>query len=147
MVIEAPLRTGLGVAARPDALVEGVDRGIIAGRVPRQHPLKGRLVDGPFGQGIVQTAPPAAVCRLEAQVRERGHRTSRQEGIDQLEQGVGASRVAAVQVGAKGAEGREVMSGHTAQRARRPRRWPTRSTTAPARVKSQAKVSAGTVSS
>jgi hypothetical protein len=139
VIVKAPLRAGLGVTARPDAQVNSVDCGTIAGSLPRQQPLQGRHVEGPFGQGIVEAAPATAVCRLHAEVGQRSHRLGCQQGINELEQGIAATTEAAVQGGAKGAQGLEVMSGHAAQPARTPRRWPPRPSTAPPRVKSQAK--------
>jgi hypothetical protein len=106
--------------------------------VSPQQRLQDRRVESPFGQGVVQAAPPAAVCRLQAQVWQRGDRTSRQEGIDQLKQGVGASPEAAMETSAKGTESCEVMGGHGAQLARMAGRWPTQPTTTPPWVKSQA---------
>ena len=47
------------------------------------------------GQRIIEAAPAAAVCRLQAEVRQRGDRTSRQEGIDQSRKGVRATMEAA----------------------------------------------------
>ena len=124
MVVKAALRTGLGVAAGPDAQVDGVDR--LAHRWRRAEPATraGPPRRGALGQGIVEAAPAAAVCGLQAEVGQRGDRLGRQQGIDQLEQGVGAAREAAVQGGAEGAEGREVMSGHAAQLARTTGRRP-----------------------
>ena len=138
MVVIAAVRTRLGVAARPDALVEGGDRRTIACSVPWQHPPQGRRGERAFGQGVVQAAPAAAVCRLQAPVRERGNRISRQEGIDQLEQSVGSAGKAPVEVGAEGAESSEVLSGHNAQLARTTVGRPASPTAAPSRVKSQA---------
>src|SRR5215216_817895 len=103
-----------------------------------QRRAQGIDIEAALGQGIVEAAPAAAVRRLQAEVGQRADRLGGQQGIAEFEQGVSAAREAAVQVGTKGAEGREVISGHSAQRARRPRRWPTRPTTAPPWVKSQA---------
>ena len=80
---------------------------------------------------IAERAPGTTIRNLHAEVGQRGDPLGRQQGIDELEQGVSAERESAVQGGAKGAEVLEVMSGHTTQRARRPHRWPTRPTTAP----------------
>jgi hypothetical protein len=68
VVVVASLRAGLSIATGPDAQVNGEDRWIIAGRVPRQQHLQGLHVESPFGQGIIETAPPTAVCRLQAQM-------------------------------------------------------------------------------
>ena len=138
MIIKAAIGTGLGVAARPDALVDRVDRRLIAGCVPPQQHLQGRRVERPFGQGTVQAAPAAAVCRLQAQVRQRGDWTRCQEGINQLEQGVGTSREAAVQLSTEAAQGLKVISGHAAQLARPTDGQPGPLSTSLARVKSQA---------
>ena len=112
MVVEAALRTGLGVAARPDAQVDGVDRLAVGGGVLRQQSRAGPRRRGALGQGVIEAAPAAAVRGLQAEVGQRGDRLGRQQGIDQLEQGVGTALEAAVEVSAEGAEGREVISGH-----------------------------------
>jgi hypothetical protein len=75
---------------------------------------------------------------LQAQVRQRGDRLGRQEGIDQLEQSISAAVEAPMQVDAKRAERCEIMSGHTAQPARKTGRWPPRPQASLPRVKSQA---------
>jgi len=61
---------------------------------------------------------------LQAQVRQRGDRLGRQEGITQLEQSISAAVKAPVQVSAKRAESGEVRSEHATQLARMTRRWP-----------------------
>jgi hypothetical protein len=58
------------------------------------------------------------VHRLQAEVRQRGDRLGRQEGIAQLEQTISAALEAPMQVGAKRAESCEVMSGHAPQLAK-----------------------------
>jgi hypothetical protein len=78
------------------------------------------------------------VCRLQAQVRQRGDWTRCQEGINQLEQGVGTSREAAVQGGAEAPQGLKVISGHDAQLARSTDGQPRPLSASLDRVKSQA---------
>ena len=78
----------------------------------------------PAAQRIVEAAPAAAVRGLQAEVGQRGDRIGRQQGIAQLEQGIGAAIEAAMQGGAEGAQGREVMSGHAAAACQKARRRP-----------------------
>jgi hypothetical protein len=139
MVIKATVRARLGIAPGPDTQVDSVDRLILRRRVPRQQRAEGRDVQVTRGQGRVDTAPAAAVGGLQTEVGQRAGRIGRQQGVAKLEEGIGPALEASMQGSAEGAQRLEVMSRHGAQRARRPRSWPTRPTTAPPRVKSQAK--------
>ena len=70
MVVESALGAALGVAAAPHALVHGVDRGSASllgeERVSREQSAHGSLVDPSPVQRRVETAPAAAVHRLQA---------------------------------------------------------------------------------
>ena len=61
MVVVASLGTGFGIAAGPDAQVNGVDRLAVSGGVLRQRRPQELEVDATLGQRGVETAPPAAV--------------------------------------------------------------------------------------
>jgi hypothetical protein len=82
------------------------------------------VIEAPRSQRIIEAAPAAAVHRLQAQVGQGDDRIGRQQSIAQLEQGIGASMEAPVEVGAKRAERCEGMIGHAAQLARFTRRRP-----------------------
>src|SRR5207302_7182302 len=64
-------------------------------------------VQAPPGERGVEAAPAAAVHRLEAQVGGRGGRAAGQQGVGELEQGVGAAIEAGVEALAEVAQGAE----------------------------------------
>ncbi len=68
MVVEATLRTGLGVIAHPDTAIDGVDRLPIGQGVTHQQGAEGRHIDAASSKGGVETAPTAPVGRGQAQV-------------------------------------------------------------------------------
>jgi hypothetical protein len=55
---------------------------------------------------------------LETEVGQRGDRIARQHGIAQLEEGIGAVLEAPMQRETAGAQGHQIMGGHSAQLAR-----------------------------
>ena len=83
----------------------------------------GRDINSALGQGIIEAAPAASLCSLQTEVGQRRDRLGRQQRVNKLEEGIAASTEAAVQGGAKGAQGLEIMSGYTAQGTRTSRRW------------------------
>lgn len=98
MVVVAALGAGLGVAARPDADIDGVDRLPLGQRVARQATM---------GDGRIEAAPAAAMDGGQAQMGGREGRPRRQEGVQDLEEGVGALVEAGVCVGTAVAQGSE----------------------------------------
>jgi hypothetical protein len=84
---------------------------------------EGRAIGSALGQGNIEAAPAAAICGLQAELGQRRDRLGRQQRVNKLEEGIAASTEPAVQGGAKGAQGLEIMSGYTAQGARTSRRW------------------------
>src|SRR5215212_1278295 len=69
MVVKAPFRTGLGVAAWPDAQVDRVDRLVVGGGMLSQRRAQGIDIEATRGQRILDTTPPAAMGCLQAQMR------------------------------------------------------------------------------
>ena len=114
VVVKAPLRTGLGVAAGPNAQVHSVDRRTIERRLFHQQGAECGSVDAACAQRLGEAAPAAPIAGLETEVGQRGDRIARQQGIAQLEEGIGAVLEARMQRGAEGAQVREVMCGHSA---------------------------------
>src|SRR5215210_6059376 len=74
MVIVASFGTGLRLTTRPDADVDGVDRLAGSERLTRHQAPERLVVDAPFGQRRIQTAPTAAVNRLQTEVGGREDR-------------------------------------------------------------------------
>ena len=77
-------------------------------------------VDLPTGEGRVQAAPPAPVCRFEAQMHRRQHRTAAEQRITQVEQGIAAMAEAGVEIVTKVAQQGEWSGGHQHSRASLP---------------------------
>ena len=138
MVVEAAVRARLGVAAGPDAQVDGIDRGTVDGSELSECRAEGFDIEATLNQGIIEAALAAAVCGLQAEVGQRRDRIGRQHGVAQLEEGIGTALEADMQGSAEGAQARQVRSGHGVQLARMASRWLTRPTAPPLRVKSQA---------
>jgi len=121
MVVVAALGPALGIAARP------------GGHSHREHHWVGRWqgtgeqvaqpldLDAATGQGGVGAAPAAPVDWFQAQVGQRRNRRGAQQRVAQLEQRVGATGEAGVQLGSEPAEAREgkVGIGMAAQPASR----------------------------
>jgi hypothetical protein len=100
MVVEAALRTTLCVAAIPHASVHGIDgRGRFASgkRMVSEQPPQSMGVDSSMAERVVETAPPTAMRRLQAQVDWRGDLLSGEEGISEFEEGVSATMEAAIE--------------------------------------------------
>ena len=142
MVVVAALRTGFGVAAGPDTQVDGVDRMPRAARVASVS-AQGRHVEVPLGQGVVEAAPAAAVCGLQAKCGSEVTESAASKASPSSKRASARRSKAGMQGSAKGAEGREVMSGHGAQLARTASGRPAPSIASPPRVKSQAKPHCG----
>ncbi len=89
-MVEAPLRAGLRVIARPDARVQGVDR------LPVVQWRAGHDLAQPVGvhlsrrECVVGAAPAAPEERRQAQVDKRRHGTGKQQRVEQLEQRIPA---------------------------------------------------------
>jgi hypothetical protein len=81
VVIKVTIRTRLGVAARPDTDVDGINRLVIRAAVLGQRPNQGFDVESTFGQRVIETTPPPAVGGLQAQMWQQGDRTGRQQSI------------------------------------------------------------------
>jgi hypothetical protein len=128
MVIKAAIGTGLGVTARPDAEVNGVDRGTSGEGLAHQQRPQGYHVDAPCAQRVVEAAPAASVCGVQTEGGQRGERIAREQGVAKLEEGIGTALETVMQGGAQGAQAREVIGGHAAQRARMSSSWLTRPT-------------------
>jgi hypothetical protein len=98
MVVEAPLRRALGIAARPGGHING-EHPRVSGRQDAHQQIPQPLgVDAASGQGGIGAAPAALVDRLQAQVGQRGDRLGAQQRVAQLEQGIGAAGEAGVQL-------------------------------------------------
>jgi len=101
VVIVAALGACLGIAACPDAHIDGIGR-VATGQWTRGDGSAERLVvDVSLGQRGVHAAPSAAVKRDQAQMRERRGRSAGQERVADLEPRVGAPTEAGVEVGAE----------------------------------------------
>jgi hypothetical protein len=68
MVLETPLRTCLGVAAGPDAEVDGEDRLAAGGGSLGQRRAQHVDVEAPLGQSLVDAAPATSMRCLKAEV-------------------------------------------------------------------------------
>jgi hypothetical protein len=100
MVVEAALRTTFCVAAIPHASVHGVDgrRRFASGkRMVSEQPPQSLGVDSSSAERVVETAPPTAMRRLQAQVDWRGDLLSGEEGVGEFEEGVSAAMEAAIE--------------------------------------------------
>ncbi len=104
MVVEAALRARFGVISRPDAAIQGMDRLTIGQRLARQPRAQHRLVEPALAQGGVEAPPTAAVGGHEAEVDGRGRGVGRQQGIDEIKEGIPAVREAGVHIVAEVAQ-------------------------------------------
>jgi hypothetical protein len=90
MVVVAALRAAFRVAARPDAHVHGVDGSAVLGEgVTSERLTQGSFIDPSFAQRGVQAAPAATMQRFEAQVNGRRNGVRGEEGVGELEGGIG----------------------------------------------------------
>lgn len=110
MVVEAALGARLGVAPGPHARVHGEDerfvRAALCERMAGEQVPQGFGVDPSAPQRGVEAAPTAAMRRLQAQVGgRRGGAVRGQDGIGELEEGVGSTVEASVKRVAEGAKG------------------------------------------
>jgi hypothetical protein len=117
MVVVAPLRGALGVAARPGGHIHREHQRVggrsgVGEQVP--EPLG---VDPSAGQRGIDTAPAAPVDRLEAQVRQRRDRLGAHQRVAQLEQRISAAGEAGMQPASEGAEPGKGGSWHRHDRA------------------------------
>jgi hypothetical protein len=118
MVVVAPLRGALGVAARPGGHVHREHQRVGGRQGAGEQVAEPLGVDAPAGERGIDAAPAAAVNRLQAQVRQRQERClAAEQGIAQLKQGVGAAGEAGVQLAPEGAEPRQGGSWHRHGRA------------------------------
>lgn len=97
MVVVSPPGAALGVAAGPVAPVYRVDAGgdireLLGGE---QFPDL-FLIDAPLIQRGVGAVPATAMDPRQAKVNRRNNRAGRQDLVDELEEGVGASTEASV---------------------------------------------------
>jgi len=104
VIVVAALGARLGVAARPDAHVDRVDRLPIGEGVTRQEVTQRAARHAAAVEGGVGAAPPTTMGRGQAQVRRREGWPRRQQGVHELEEGIGAIAEASVRVGAEGAQ-------------------------------------------
>jgi len=107
VVVVAPRGAGLGVATRPDAVVDGVDRRPVGQRVARQEVAQHAACHAAMREGRVGATPPATMGRGQAQVCRRGGRARREQRVGELEEGVGAVAETGVCVGATCPQGGE----------------------------------------
>ena len=92
VVIKAAFRARLGIATGPDAQITSVDRMAVGDGILQPPASRaGHRHRAALGQGVVEAAPAAAVCSLQAQVRQRADRLGGQQGIAEFEQGVSAA--------------------------------------------------------
>jgi site-specific DNA recombinase len=68
VVGEAAVGAGLGIAARPDADIDGVDRVVACARLAHQQGAEAGHVDLAVSQRCIEAAPAAAVHAFQAQV-------------------------------------------------------------------------------
>jgi hypothetical protein len=108
IVVEAALGARLGVAARPHAHVHGVDgRSASSGeRMASEQPSQGFVVDPSPPERGVEAAPAATMRCLKAQVdgRRDGGAVRGEDGVGELEEGVGSATEAFVERAAEGLE-------------------------------------------
>src|SRR5260221_8256257 len=88
MVVDGPFGAGLGVAARPDADIDGIDRFAAGQRVADEQLLQAAGAELPNRQGIVEAAPAAPMLRLHTEQRQRWDGAGRQQRVAQLEEGI-----------------------------------------------------------
>jgi hypothetical protein len=98
VVIVASLGAALRVAARPDAHVHGVDGRFFASgeRIAGKQSPQSFALDPPPIQGGVKASPAAAVRWFEAQVSGRRDDVRGEEGVGELEEGIGPTMEAFV---------------------------------------------------
>jgi len=109
MIVEAPLRAGLGIATRPDTDIHGIDYLPVREGMTSEQGAQGGRGDGAVDERSVEAAPAATMQRFETEVDRRGNGISAQEGISQFEQGIGPALETGVKCGTEvldGGEGR-----------------------------------------
>jgi hypothetical protein len=117
VVVVAPLRRALGVAARPGGHINGEHQRIGGWQAADQQVAQPLDLDAATGQGGIDAAPAPLVDRLQAQVRQRRNRRGAQQRVAQLEQRISTAGEAGVQLGPEVAEPREGEGWHRHGRA------------------------------
>jgi hypothetical protein len=93
MVVEAALGGTLRVAAIPHAHVHGIDGRRLAPskRMVGEQPSQSLGVDSSTAERVVEAAPATAVRRLWAQVDWRGDPFGGEDGVSEIEEGIGTA--------------------------------------------------------
>jgi hypothetical protein len=123
VIIERTPRTGFGVAARPDADVDGIERLTISQGMLGEQRLHACGTDLADRECVVEAAPATLMLRLHAQQRQRGDRSRRQQRVAQLEERVLSTHTGRVGRRAKGGQ-RGKLSGFHTPHSVTLRRWP-----------------------
>jgi hypothetical protein len=105
VVVQAPLRRALGVAARPGGHIHREHQRVRWRQAACQQVPQPLGVDPPARQRGIQTSPAAPVGRFQAQLRQgRDRPRGAQQRIGQVDQRVRAAGAAGVQPGAEGVQ-------------------------------------------
>jgi hypothetical protein len=97
VVVQAPSGAALGVTAGPGRLVDRKDQRPAHRPVGREQVPDGLGSHLPLGQRAVQAAPATPKPRLQAQLRQRAHRSGRaQQRIGELKQPIRPPAQAAI---------------------------------------------------
>src|SRR5262249_1350437 len=113
VVVHASLWTGLGVATRPDADIDGIDRlRACQGMVGRQV-LQTVDTDLADRQGVVETAPLALMQRLYTQEGQGGDGAGREQRVTQFKERIAATPKGSIGRRTKGREYGKVSGVHT----------------------------------
>jgi hypothetical protein len=104
VVIHAAFGARLSIATRPDTRIYGINWLTLNQGPGDKRMLKRAAVDLADRQRVIQTAPSALMLRLDAEQRQRGDGSSRQQRVTQLEQGIPPTPKGGISRSTKGRE-------------------------------------------
>ena len=104
MIVVAPLSTGFGIVARPEAGIDRIPGGGCLQRVGGHHLFQARQRHRARVEGIIDTAPGALEAGGQAQMDRMLDDRTREEGIEDLDQGITTTAEGGINRLTKGAQ-------------------------------------------
>jgi hypothetical protein len=107
--------TRFGVAARPDAALDSIERLTSRQGMLDEQGLQVRRADLASAQRVIETAPATSMLRLDAEQWERGDGASREQGVTQLKHGVSSTPKGRIGRGTNGDQRGKLRGVHVSQ--------------------------------
>jgi Recombinase/Recombinase zinc beta ribbon domain len=115
VIVERTPRTRFGVAARPDAGIDRIERLTSRQGMLGKQGLQAWHADPPSAQRVIETAPATSMLRLDAEQWERGDGAGREQGVTQLKQSVSSTPKGRIGGGTNGDQRGKMSGVHASQ--------------------------------